>query len=186
MDHDQGLRIPTCTRDAAINSPLRARQSAMAGTQIDVCRAQADHAWDLAGGDGRILVRQLSLSRLNHRLPRAEAHTEVVQCTAEFHHEIADTLLPQADPVLHKAAALHTAVDMLDPQPPLVERLVGPFLLPCQLLAAGFLGRHEGRHLTPPGVEEGACESIDSLCSGPCQTGALAPFGGHTFSDRPE
>jgi hypothetical protein len=42
---------------------------------------------------------QLSLSRLNHRLPRGQAHPEVVQGTAEFHHEIADALLPQADPV---------------------------------------------------------------------------------------
>ena len=28
-----------------------------------------------------------------------------------------------------------------------MERLVGPFLLPCQLLTAGFLRRHEDRHL---------------------------------------
>jgi len=45
------------------------------------------------------------------------------------------------------ATALHTAVDMLDPQPTLVQRLVGSVLLPRQLLAAGFLGRHEDRHL---------------------------------------
>ena len=70
-----------------------------------------------------------------------------MQGTAEFHHQIADTLLPQADPVLHNTAALHTAVDMFDPEPALVERLVGPFLLPCQLLAAWSLGRHEDRHL---------------------------------------
>src|SRR5262245_27315677 len=36
---------------------------------------------------------------------------------------------------------------MLDPQPPLVERLIHPLLLPRQLLAAGFLGRHEDHHL---------------------------------------
>ena len=70
-----------------------------------------------------------------------------MQGTAEFHHEITDTLLPQADPVLDDATTLDTAVDMLDPEPTLVERLVGPFLLPCQLLAAGFLGRHEDCHL---------------------------------------
>jgi DNA-binding transcriptional LysR family regulator len=40
---------------------------------------------------------QLSLSRLNHRLPRAQLYPEVVQGTAEFHHPIADTLLPQAN-----------------------------------------------------------------------------------------
>src|SRR6266851_10106786 len=32
---------------------------------------------------------------------------------------------------------------MLDPQPTLVQRLVGYLLLQRQLLAAGFLGRHE-------------------------------------------
>jgi len=91
--------------------------------------------------------QHLSLSRLNHWLPRIQAHPEVVQGTAEFHHQITDPLLPQADPVLHDAAALDTAIDMLDPQPPLVERLVHPLVLPRELLAAGFLGRHEDRHL---------------------------------------
>jgi hypothetical protein len=70
-----------------------------------------------------------------------------VQGATEFHHQITDPLLPQAGPVLHDAAALDTAVDMLDPQPLLVERLVRPLVLPRQLLAAGFLGRHEDRHL---------------------------------------
>jgi hypothetical protein len=36
---------------------------------------------------------------------------------------------------------------MFDPESTLVERLVGPFLLPCQLLAARFLRRHEDVHL---------------------------------------
>ena len=36
---------------------------------------------------------------------------------------------------------------MLDPEPTLVERLVGEMLLPCQLLAAGFLRRHKDVHL---------------------------------------
>jgi hypothetical protein len=53
----------------------------------------------------------------------------VVQGTAEFHHQITDTLLPQADAVFHDATAFHAAVDMLDPPPTLVERLVGPLLL---------------------------------------------------------
>jgi len=38
-----------------------------------------------------------------------------MQGTAEFHHDIADALLPQADPVFDDATALHTTVDMLDP-----------------------------------------------------------------------
>jgi hypothetical protein len=60
-------------------------------------------------------LAQLSLSRLNHWLPRSQAYPEVMQGTTDFHHEIANTLLPQADPVFHDATALHTAVDMLDP-----------------------------------------------------------------------
>ena len=70
-----------------------------------------------------------------------------MQATADFHHEIADTRLPQADPVLHDPTVLDTAVDMLDPQPTLVQGLVGPLLLPCQFLAAWLLGRHEDFHL---------------------------------------
>jgi hypothetical protein len=67
---------------------------------------------------------QMSLSRLNHRLPEREAHPKVMERTADFHHEIADTLLPQADPVFDDAAALDTTVDMLDAQPTLGQRLV--------------------------------------------------------------
>ena len=66
-----------------------------------------------------------------------------MQGTTEFHHEIADTLLPQPDPVFHDAAARDTAVDMLDPQPTVMQGLVGPLLLHRQLLATGFLRRHQ-------------------------------------------
>ena len=70
-----------------------------------------------------------------------------MQGTAELHHEIADALLPQADPVFHDAAALDTAIDVLDPEPPLVERLVGQLLLQGQLRTAWLLRRHEHLHL---------------------------------------
>ena len=59
-------------------------------------------------GDGSLLsktncnrprCKELSLSRLNHWLPWAQAHPEVMQGTTEFHHEIADAVLPQADAV---------------------------------------------------------------------------------------
>ena len=70
----------------------------------------------------------MSLSRLNHWLPWAEAHPEIVQGTAEFHHQNADAFFPQADPVFDDASTLDTTVEMLDPQPTLVERLV------CSLL----------------------------------------------------
>ena len=60
-----------------------------------------------------------------------------MQGATDFHHQIADTLLPQADPVLHNAAALDTAIDVLDAQPTLVQRLVGSVLFSRQLLAVG-------------------------------------------------
>ena len=70
-----------------------------------------------------------------------------MQGTAEFHHEIADAVLPQPDAVLHDAAALDAAVDMLDPQPTLVQRLVRHVLRPRELLAAWLLGWREDLHL---------------------------------------
>src|SRR5678809_35986 len=51
---------------------------------------------------------RLSLSRLNHGQPGVQAHPEIVQGTAELHHESADALLPQADAVFHNATTLHT------------------------------------------------------------------------------
>jgi len=76
-------------------------------------------------------------------LPRGEAHSEIVQGTAAFHHQIADAFLPQADPVFDDAATLDTTVDMLNPQPTLVECLVCPLLRQRSLLTAWLLGRHE-------------------------------------------
>src|SRR5215472_2165057 len=89
----------------------------------------------------------MSLSRLNHWPPGSQAHPEVMQGTAECHHEIADPLLPQADAVLHDATTLDAAVDVLDAQPPLVECLVRPLVLPRERLATGCLGGHEDLHL---------------------------------------
>jgi hypothetical protein len=85
----------------------------------------------------------LSLSRLNHGLPRAQAHPEVMQGTADLHHHIADALLPEADPIFHNAAALDATVDMLDPQPTLVQGLVSQLLVQGEVLASWFLRRHE-------------------------------------------
>jgi len=39
-----------------------------------------------------------------------------MQGTADFHHDITNAPLPQADPVVDDTTALDTAVDMLDPQ----------------------------------------------------------------------
>ena len=90
-------------------------------------------------------------SRGNHWLPGREAHPEGVQAPAACHHQIANALLPQADPVFDDAAALDTAVHVLGPQPARVQGLVGPFLFQRQLLTAWCLGRHQALDL-------GACE----------------------------
>ena len=66
-----------------------------------------------------------------------------MQSTAEFHDQITDAFFPQADAVFDNATTLDTAVDMLDPEPPLVERLVGQLLLQGQFLTAWLLRRHE-------------------------------------------
>jgi hypothetical protein len=66
-----------------------------------------------------------------------------MQGTAQFHHEITDTLLPQPDPVFDDVTALDTAVHVLDPEPTLVQYLIGPLLLQRQFLAVWFLHRHE-------------------------------------------
>jgi hypothetical protein len=97
--------------------------------------------------DRLVFVVELSLSRLNHRLPRAQTPPEVVQSTAEFHHEIADTFFSQADAIFDDTTALDATVDMLDPQPTVVQDLVGPFLLHSQLLAAKFLRWHQALDL---------------------------------------
>ena len=91
--------------------------------------------------------RHLSLSRLNHGQPGVQAHPDIVQGPADLHHESADALLPQADPGFHPPTPLDAAVDVLDPEPPLVERLVGQVLLPGQLRTAGLRRRHEDCHL---------------------------------------
>jgi hypothetical protein len=62
-----------------------------------------------------------------------------MQGTAEFHHDIADARLPQTDPVFDNATALDTAVDMLDPQPAVVQGLVGHFCSRVSSWPRGFL-----------------------------------------------
>jgi len=47
---------------------------------------------------------------------------------------MADTWLPQADPVFDAAAVLYPAVDMVDSQPTLVSLLVHHVLFPRELL----------------------------------------------------
>src|SRR2546421_6847033 len=66
----------------------------------------------------------MSLSRLNYGQPGVQAHPEIVQGTAELHHEIADALLPQADPVFHNTSVAERSFPLLN----LVEMLGQPCL----------------------------------------------------------
>jgi hypothetical protein len=59
-----------------------------------------------------------------------------VQGTTEFHDQSADAHLSEAAAVFDAATALDRALDMVEPQPTLVERLVRHVLLPRALLAA--------------------------------------------------
>jgi hypothetical protein len=76
----------------------------------------------------------MSLSRLNYGLPRGEAEPSIMESTADVPHPIADAHLPEAASVFDAATALDTAMDMVDPQPTLVELLVCHVLLPRELL----------------------------------------------------
>jgi len=58
----------------------------------------------------------------------------ILQGTAEVPHPIAAAPLPEAASVFDTATALDTAMDMVDPQPPLVELLVSHVLLPREFL----------------------------------------------------
>ena len=75
----------------------------------------------------------------------------MMQGAAEFHHQVTDALLPQANPVFHDATALDTTVDMLDPEPTLVECLVGLLLLQGQLLSPSL--RDEAVRAQASGVD---------------------------------
>src|SRR6266568_2377948 len=128
---------------------FRQRGSPRAGrAQALVLQSARSESWPVDAPPARRQSdRYLSLSRLNHGQPGVQAHPKIVQGTAELHHEIADALLPQPDPVFHNTTTLRTTVDMLHPQSAVVERLVGPLLLQGQLRTAWLLRRHEDRHL---------------------------------------
>jgi hypothetical protein len=58
----------------------------------------------------------------------------MMEGTADVPHPSADAHLPEAASVFGAATALDTAMDMIDPQPMLVELLVRHVLLPRELL----------------------------------------------------
>jgi hypothetical protein len=87
-----------------------------------------------APGATHASAAHLSLSRLNHGLPRTEDEPGMIEGTAEVPHPSAAAHLPEAASVFNAATAFDTATDMVDPQPTLVELLVRHVLLPRALL----------------------------------------------------
>src|SRR5262249_5638229 len=122
---------------------------------------------------------QLSLSRLKHGQPGVQAHPEIVQGTAELHHEIADTLLPQADPVFHNPTLLLSLGKQLERRGRQAQKAL--LREPCSMPPTPFAhssalsrcscGSHRSARL-PLGSENTLRPSVSAL---PC--GCLAPPG---------
>src|SRR5690242_15447658 len=153
LTHAEGKELLARVQQAVVAAQSRDHAARRPACQTcgAACRLKDYRPRQIATLFGAVTVRlprfHLSLSRLSHWLPGSQAHPKVMQGAADFHHDIADTLLPQTDPVSDDAAALDTAVDMLDAQAAGVERPVRPLLRRRQVRARGFLCGHEDLHL---------------------------------------
>jgi hypothetical protein len=93
------------------------------------------------------VVRHESSLRLNHRLPRRETHTKVMQRTADFHDQIADARLPEAAGVMNDAAALDAAIDVLNAHATTGDTPIRRFLCAREGPAPRLPGRHDDLHV---------------------------------------
>src|SRR5262249_49569585 len=91
--------ISDCWRLRPFFGKTTASESGAAGTERVCMVVPGATTRHVDGGDRGEGMGQLSLSRLNHWLPGRQTYPEVVQGTAEFHDEIADARLPQAEGV---------------------------------------------------------------------------------------
>ena len=82
-------------------------------------------------------------SRLNHWLPGRQPYSKVVQCTADFHDQVADARLSEAAGVVDNTAALDAAVDVLDADAATRDASIGGFLAAREGSAAGLAGWHD-------------------------------------------
>jgi hypothetical protein len=122
----------------------------------------------------------------------------MMEGTADVPHQITDAHLPEAASVCDTAIALDTALDMVDPQPTLVELLVRHVLLPRELLP-----QIEINSVVPPsryrGVrgasyqKESGVNSIDRQRESALRQGQLDPVreaegcgAGHEFLHSPQ
>ncbi len=74
-------------------------------------------------------------------MPGTVAQSEIMQATGDFHHYVADRVLPVAHFLLDNATALHTAHRMLNPHLLARNPTIIFLLLRCQFATAWFLCR---------------------------------------------
>ena len=90
----------------------------------------------------------------------------MLEGTAEVPHPIAAAHLPEAVSVFDAATALVTAVDMVDPQPTLVELLVRHGLLPRERLPQIEINSTvRGMHVRPHMGLAPVCVEMWATCS---------------------
>ena len=70
-----------------------------------------------------------------------------MQRTADFHDQVADARLPEAAGVVDHAAALDTAIDVLDAHAATCNAPIGGFLAAGEGSASWLAGRHDDLHL---------------------------------------
>ena len=102
-------------------------------------------------------------------MPGTIPQSEIVQPARDFHHHVADTVLPVADFVLHDTTALHTADCVLNPHFLARSATVLFFLFRSEFTTTGLLDwllnshRRDGKSLKPHVLIEGAV-SWQTIC----------------------
>jgi hypothetical protein len=81
-----------------------------------------------------VLTSPIEFISIELSASKGEDEPGIIKGTADVSHPIATGHLPAAAAVCGTATALDTAMDMVDPQPTLVELLVRHVLLPRELL----------------------------------------------------
>ena len=66
-----------------------------------------------------------------------------MQCTADFHDQVADARLAEAASIVHNPAALDAAVDMLDAHAATCDAAIRGLLRACELPSSRLPGRHD-------------------------------------------
>jgi hypothetical protein len=77
-----------------------------------------------------------------------------VQCTADFHDQVADARLAEAAGLVDHTAALHAAVDVLDAHAATRDASIGGSLAAREGAAAGLAGRHDDLDLVERAGQE--------------------------------